>query len=57
MKDYTKLREQLAIEQYAQSFGSPSDQEIAVEQLASMAVNYIPSLIEEVQELRKLLTV
>ena len=52
MTDYTKLLERLAIERYAYSFGSPSDQEIAVELLASMAVNHIPSLVETVKALR-----
>lgn len=52
MTDYSKLLERLASERYAYSFGRPSDQEIAAEQLAEMAVFHIQALVETVQVLR-----
>lgn len=46
MNDYTELLEKLAIEQHAYSFGSPTDQEIAGQQLASMALSHLRPMAE-----------
>lgn len=47
----TRVKERVAIERAAMNSGSPSDSDIGQEQLASMALDYLPGLIEAVADM------